>query len=81
MQFKIERKQRFFQLAVEGLLVGQEEVFGQLLCDRARAFLDASVLQIDERRACNRFGIEAVVRVEAATTASRSELGILSIVT
>ena len=37
MQFKIERKQRFFQLAVEGLLVGQEEIFGELLCDRAGA--------------------------------------------
>ena len=54
------------RLAREGLIVGEEKIFDVLLRDRARALLDAPVLNVDERRARHARRVEAHVRVKAA---------------
>ena len=62
--FHVEGEQQLLRLAAERLFVAEEEVLHELLRDGARAFLDAAVLEVDERRAQNAFGIDAMMLVE-----------------
>ena len=65
-ELNVECKQELLRLARKGLLVREKEILDELLRDRTRAFLDASVLDVDERRASHAREVESCVFIEAA---------------
>ena len=61
-----DRQERFLDLALDGALVGQEQVLGELLRDRRAALHHAAGARIRRQRAHEARRIDAEVLVEAA---------------
>ena len=61
-----QRELDFLQFALEGALLGQEQILGELLRQRRAALRDAAVQDVGHRRARDADGIDAVMRIEAA---------------
>ena len=64
VEFEPDRQEGFLDLALEGALVGQEQVLGQLLRDRGAALDHAAALGIDEEGAEGADGVDAPMLVE-----------------
>src|SRR5262245_5668035 len=64
--FKPQREERFLDLALDGALVRQEQVFGQLLADGGTALHHAAGARIREHRAEQAGKVDAEMLVEAA---------------
>ena len=60
-----ERQFDFLQFALEGALLGQEQVLGQLLGERRAALRHAAMQDVGDRRAQNAPGVDAEMRIEA----------------
>ena len=61
-----QREFDLLQLALHGALLGQEQVFRQLLRQRRAALADAAMHDVRHRRARNAERVDAVMRIEAA---------------
>ena len=64
-RFKDERHHRFFELAAQRAVAGQEGVLDELLGQRRAALHDASMLDIHPQRAGDAMPVDAVMREEA----------------
>ena len=63
-EFDVKGEQELLCLAREGLLIREEEIFHELLCDCTCALLDAPILDVDERCASHARKVKTRVLVE-----------------
>jgi len=61
-----QRQFDFLQFALQGALLGQEQVLGELLGQRRAALRDAAMQNVGDRRTHDANGVDAVTRIEAA---------------
>ncbi|MGY3422555.1 hypothetical protein ACVWZW_003030 [Bradyrhizobium sp. F1.13.4] len=64
--FQPDREEGFVDLALDGALVAQEQVLGELLGDRGAALADAAGLGVGDERARGAGDVDAEMLVEAA---------------
>ena len=64
--FYADRQRELFELALEGLLRGEEQTIGYLLCDRRAALHHAPRAQVRQRGAHDPHEVDTLVIVEAA---------------
>ena len=65
-RFQPQREERLLDLALDGALVGEEQVLGELLGDRGAALADAAGLGVGDERARGAGQVDAEMLVEAA---------------
>ena len=65
VEFEPEREKGFLDLALEGALVGEKEVLGELLGDRGAALHDAAAARVDGQRPEGADRVDAPMLVEA----------------
>src|SRR3546814_9384854 len=70
--FQQHRHRRSIELAVPGLLAGQEEILDQLLRQRAAALHDVACAQIGDAGTKNRLDADAGMRSEEHTSELQS---------
>ena len=69
-----DRKEGFLHLALDGALVVQEQVLGQLLGDRRAALADAAGLRVGDERSSGAGDVDAEMIVEAAVLGGERRL-------
>src|SRR6202040_983059 len=69
-----DREERLLDLALDGALVVQEQVFGKLLGDRRAALPDATGLRVGHQRARGAGDVDAEMVVEAAVLGGERRL-------
>ena len=69
-----DRQEGFVDLALDGALVAQEQVFGQLLGDRGAALAHAAGLRVGDQRARGAGDVDAEMIVEAAVLGGERRL-------
>src|SRR5258708_35742935 len=70
-----DRKKRFLDLALDGALVVQEQVFRELLGDRRAALPYAAGLGVGQQRPCGAGDVDAEMVVEAAVLGGQRRPG------
>ncbi|MEY9576795.1 hypothetical protein ABIE88_004371 [Bradyrhizobium diazoefficiens] len=72
--FQPDREEGFVDLALDGALVAQEQVLGELLGDRGAALADAAGLGVGDERARGAGDVDAEMLVEAAVLGRQRRL-------